>query len=253
MNNEDKLGCLWTVLRSLGLAPKATDLGPLPYLVRDDFLSPAERSYYHVLNVAVGDWAIVCPKVSLADLFYAKTGSHRLNTSYTNRIARKHVDFLLCDPQSLTPLVGIELDDSSHSRAARKRRDAFVDQVFAAAGLPLLRQPVQFAYEMRGLGLALRSLADREMQTETPMSPAATVQGPVDTSVPETESPDQPAEACSEPSPSPEGPPPCPKCGQPMVLRTVKRDGPRKGSQFWGCPNYPRCHGIRELAPEDHS
>ena len=251
MNNEDKLGCLWTILRSLGLAPKATDLGPLPYLVRDDFLSPAERSYYHVLNMAVGDWAIVFPKVSLADLFYAKTGSHRINTSYTNRIARKHVDFLLCEPQSLTPLLGIELDDSSHSRAARKQRDAFVDQVFAAAGLPLLRQPVQFAYEVRGLGSALRSLADGEKQTEAPIGSETTAQVPVDISVPEIESPDHPAEAASGPSSAQEGPPPCPKCGQPMVLRTVKRDGPRKGSQFWGCPNYPRCHGIRELALKD--
>ena len=40
-------------------------------------------------------------------------------------------------------------------------------------------------------------------------------------------------------------PPPCPKCGTPMVLRTAKR-GSNAGTQFWGCPNYPRCHGIRQ-------
>jgi hypothetical protein len=253
LSNEDKQGCLGAILQALGLAPKASEMEALPYRIRDDFLSPAERSYYHVLRVAAGDWAIVCPKVSLADLFYVKTGNHGTNTSYTNRIARKHIDFLLCDPQSLKPLLGIELDDSSHSRAARKQRDDFIEQVFAVAGLQLLRQPVQATYDVRVLGSALRSLTGRDQQTAAQVSPSPTVQGLVDASVPQAESLDQPAEAPSEASPSPESPPLCPKCGEMMVLRTAKRDGPHKGSQFWGCASYPRCHGIRELAAEDRS
>jgi hypothetical protein len=253
MTSEDKSGCLGTILQALGLAPMMTEMEALPYRVRDDFLSPAELGFYHVLRVAVGDWAVICPKVSLADLFYAKSGSHTVNTSYTNRIARKHIDFLVCDPQSMEPLLGIELDDSSHSRAARKRRDEFVDQVFAAAGLPLLRQPVRPTYDGRGLSSALRSLAGRDQQVGAPMSPSPTGQGPLDAAPPEAESVGQPVEASSQASPRAEGPPLCPKCGQPMVLRTVQREGPRKGSRFWGCPNYPRCHGIRALAPEDHS
>lgn len=35
----------------------------------------------------------------------------------------------------------------------------------------------------------------------------------------------------------------CPRCGSPMVLRTAKR-GTRAGKQFYGCSNYPACHGI---------
>ncbi|MFW6082640.1 MAG: topoisomerase DNA-binding C4 zinc finger domain-containing protein, partial [Chloroflexota bacterium] len=42
-------------------------------------------------------------------------------------------------------------------------------------------------------------------------------------------------------------PPACPNCGAPMVLREVTREGPRKGEQFWGCPNFPRCRGTRDL------
>ena len=37
--------------------------------------------------------------------------------------------------------------------------------------------------------------------------------------------------------------PVCPRCGEPMLLRTSKR-GPTPGSQFWGCPRYPRCAGL---------
>ena len=40
--------------------------------------------------------------------------------------------------------------------------------------------------------------------------------------------------------------PNCPKCGIPMVLRTVSK-GDHKGSQFYGCSNYPKCHEIKNL------
>ncbi len=32
----------------------------------------------------------------------------------------------------------------------------------------------------------------------------------------------------------------CPDCGSPMCLRKVK-NGPRKGSEFYGCASYPEC------------
>jgi four helix bundle suffix protein len=37
--------------------------------------------------------------------------------------------------------------------------------------------------------------------------------------------------------------PACPACGQPLVVRTA-RNGPRAGSQFWGCSAYPGCRGT---------
>lgn len=40
--------------------------------------------------------------------------------------------------------------------------------------------------------------------------------------------------------------PTCPQCGSAMVMRTAKR-GANAGSQFWGCPNYPKCRGTRKI------
>lgn len=40
--------------------------------------------------------------------------------------------------------------------------------------------------------------------------------------------------------------PTCPNCGSDMVGRSAKR-GPRAGSQFWGCSQYPRCRGTRAV------
>lgn len=37
----------------------------------------------------------------------------------------------------------------------------------------------------------------------------------------------------------------CPKCGAPMVLRTVKK-GNRAGEKFYGCSTYPKCRGMAE-------
>lgn len=41
-----------------------------------------------------------------------------------------------------------------------------------------------------------------------------------------------------------QGPPLCPECRDPMMLRTNKT-GYNPGSQFWGCANFPRCKGKR--------
>lgn len=66
-------GCLTSILRLIGIdlvkmaAPAAQTL---PYRLRDDFLSPAELSFYRVLCQAVGDQYVILAKVNLADLLF---------------------------------------------------------------------------------------------------------------------------------------------------------------------------------------
>src|SRR5262245_24280446 len=183
MSHSTKFTLLRNLLKALGLSPTAieeiiqfiqdllsggsspdqvteTSEGPLPYHLRDDFLTPAERSFYLVLRQAVDDWALICPKVSLGDLFFAKTGDRGENQAYTNRISRKHVDFLLCDPATIQPLLGLELDDRSHQRPDRQERDRLVERVFAAAKLPLVRLTVKGSYNTTELAQLLRQQAN---------------------------------------------------------------------------------------------
>lgn len=40
--------------------------------------------------------------------------------------------------------------------------------------------------------------------------------------------------------------PQCPKCGKPMIKR-VARKGKNSGGEFWGCPRFPKCRGVRQL------
>ncbi len=209
--NEEPIGCLASILRLFGITfGRPTTPPDLPYRQRDDFLSPAEFSFYRVLALAIGNRAVVCPKVNLADVFYV--ARPQASQTYRNKIDRKHVDFLVCDPNTMLPRLGIELDDASHGRRDRQQRDEFVDRVFEAAKLPLLRIPAQAAYNAN----ALWSQVAPYLEATPASRPAA-----------------------SQPMPG-TGPPACPKCGIPMVLRTVSK-GKQAGQQFYGCRNYPRC------------
>jgi restriction system protein len=38
----------------------------------------------------------------------------------------------------------------------------------------------------------------------------------------------------------------CPKCGEQMVKR-LARKGKTAGDTFWGCPQFPKCRGVRQL------
>jgi len=250
MNVSEKQGCLEVILQVLGLKPTSTEREVLPYRIRDDFLSPAELNFYRVLQSAIGDWAAICPKVSLGDLFYAKSREYRTNVAYRNKIVRKHVDFLLCDPQSMRPLLGIELDDASHRRATRQERDRFVEQVFAAAGLPLQRVPVRFSYNTRELAATLKQRAGVNGAQVAPQTGLEAC-SQIEAASPAVDIAKKPGTATLWPPPSGDAPPLCPKCGQPMVLRVTKKKGPYQNRRFWGCRDFPRCRGIREYEPKD--
>lgn len=200
-----------------------------PYRLRDDFLSPAEISFYHVLLQVAGERVTVCPKVGLGDVFFVSRPNE--NAGARNRIAAKHVDFLLCDSMTMRPLAGIELDDASHRRADRQERDALVEKVFEAAELPLVRFPAKRAYTLAEVEGKLSVVFGNGMErgrspTDAPVSPAIQKWQGSDGSA-----------ACEPPAPAPAEPsvPMCPKCGIPLVIRS----GPR--GNFFGCSNFPKC------------
>ena len=110
-------GCLLILSKLLNIKPKASDPVSLPYGKRDHFLSAAEISFYHVLKNVLGDDIESLCKVRLGDLFYVQRPHE--NKAARNRIDRKHIDFVLCEAKTMNPVLGIELDDSSHERQSR--------------------------------------------------------------------------------------------------------------------------------------
>lgn len=72
----------------------------------------------------------------------------RFRQAHFNKIRSKHIDFLLCDKESMAPLYAIELDDISHEKESRIERDLFVDSALEAAGLKFERFKVQKSYSV---------------------------------------------------------------------------------------------------------
>jgi hypothetical protein len=234
MNSEKKFGLLRNILRALGLSQEAADdivnwivdllagdgknvqtsSPQFPYHLRQHFLTPAELDFFCVLLTIVNNRAALCTKVGLSDIFQVKIDEQSRYRIYTNKIDRKHVDFLLCDPATMRPIMGIELDDKSHQRPDRRERDAFVDQVFAAAKLPLLHIPVKRTYNTAELTAQIAPYLG--------VTPILETVAPV---IAENQTPK------------------CPKCGSEMLLRTAKT-GANAGNQFWGCANYPTCRSM---------
>jgi hypothetical protein len=233
MQSQNKFSLLRRLLTVLGLSAEAVDdiieriedflsdkdnktvdqVG-YPYITREHFLSPAEHSFFMVLKSVVSDSALILIKVGLGDLFCPKSSDPSKIRIYTNKIDRKHVDFLLCDPKTVYPIAGIELDDKSHQRSDRKARDEFVENVFGAAKLPLIRVPVKHSYSTT----ELQALLDPYLTTDRQSQLSASIVAPNVL-------------------------PHCPRCGSDMVLRTAK-GGANPGEKFWGCSRYPQCRGI---------
>jgi len=119
----------------------------VPYVLVDHLFSPAERSFFGVLEQALGEEFRVFGKVRVADVLAIATCQTRAAWQKAfNQISGKHFDFVLCRPGDLQPVCAIELNDISHARGKRKRRDEFLHHACAAAGLPLVFFPAQRTY-----------------------------------------------------------------------------------------------------------
>lgn len=138
-----------------GQSASTTLSGTMPFKKNKYFLSAAEQSFYGVLKQAVAGQLDIFAKVRLLDVLWLPPqvqGKQR----HKNLVQSKHVDFVLCDSKALVPMLVIELDDVSHARSDRERRDLLVDKVLTDAKLPVLRVPAKASYDVRQLAADIR-------------------------------------------------------------------------------------------------
>lgn len=118
------------------------------YGLRDSLLTPGEARFYAALREAVGPegsrFAIMA-KVRLEDVLIIPTMERGDEDARSKRMSARgfvksrHLDFLLCDPATLRPLLAIELDDASHQTPEARHGDDVKNKALHSAGLPLLR------------------------------------------------------------------------------------------------------------------
>ena len=186
----------------------------LPYRLRESFMSTPELALLRALQEMIGRHYVICPKVGLNDIFYIVRPNE--NVHFFNKIFRKHVDFLLCDPNTLKPAIGVELVKPV-SRNETRDADQFMNDLFLSAGLPLVHVLSSDRYAQSDL-TELFQLAIMKVQDTKPLRVAAKT----------------------------DSVPMCPICGKMMVLR-VNRVGLNAGRKYYGCMDSPRCAGVVEL------
>jgi hypothetical protein len=193
------------------MAHKEKDTQRLPYRLREPFLASTELALFRVLIELMGDRYMVCPKVSLNDVFYIVRPNE--NVHFFNKFFRKHVDFLLCDKNTLAPAFGVEIVRPISKGEARES-DKFLEDLFVDAGLPLVHVPSSDSYDSADV-ITLFQFAMQRVGRTVPLR----VERPSDFV------------------------PNCPVCGKMMVLR-FERNGTGIGRKYYGCMDNPRCAGV---------
>ena len=121
-----------------------------PYQPAKALFSPAERSFLGVLDQAVGPDHRVFGKVRVADIAAVKPGlGNSPRQAALNRIAAKHLDFVVCRASDLAVVCAVELNDKSHASKRAQARDDLISKVCETIRLPLLTVPAKQAYSFQ--------------------------------------------------------------------------------------------------------
>src|SRR6059058_2191666 len=99
--------------------------GPLPYERRGVLLSPAEINFLRSLQLAAREDWLIFSMVRLADIIKVRPKTRKFQ-SWNTRIQGKHLDFVVCDAETLDIKLAIELEDSS-VKFGSGRRHRFVN------------------------------------------------------------------------------------------------------------------------------
>ena len=193
------------------MAENKAENGRLPYRLREPFLSKTELALFRVLTEMMATRYVICTKVALSDVFYIVRPNE--NVHFFNKIFRKHVDFLLCDPRTFKPAFGVEIVKPIAKEGVREA-DKFMEELFTDAGIPLVHIPSGEKYDY-GDVISLFQLSVIKLGNTMPLQLMNVS----------------------------DGVPNCPVCGKMMVLR-IHRNGSNSGKKYYGCIDSPRCVGV---------
>ena len=115
------------------------------YVKKDYLLTQTELKFYRLLKQITDELnLVVCPQVALYQVVQNK------NFKDFNKIQNKSIDFVIVEPNLKIKLC-IELDDYTHKREKRIKRDEFLNKLFNDLEIKLLRIPVQNYYNLEEL------------------------------------------------------------------------------------------------------
>jgi len=133
-----------------GDRPSSVELQVSPYLRRPSIMNQAEARFYLRLTQAVGDTFLIAPKIRLADVIDVRGDAMEWKGSW-NRIAAKHIDFLLVATDSFRPLLAIELDFEASFGTEGRSGDEWLERALMISGMPIMKVKVKRDYDPAAL------------------------------------------------------------------------------------------------------
>ncbi|GAB3011941.1 DUF2726 domain-containing protein [Bowmanella dokdonensis] len=118
-----------------------------PFKKRSNLFTPVERSFLELLESAVGSqYRIIC-RVKLSDIVSLRQGTDKkVGRNSMLRASSRHLDFVLCDKQDMSPVVAVDLVHQQGKEGYKSQRDWFVSSSLDAARIPHLRIKVKSGY-----------------------------------------------------------------------------------------------------------
>ena len=133
--------------------------------------TPAERRFLQALREALPPEVGIFGKVRVADVLEPSSflGKRHWRRQFW-KISSKHLDYVLVDGDARI-LCAIELDDRSHLKTDRMRRDRFLNAACRSAGLPLLRFPVRSSYDLAAIRQQIANELDSNASRQARICP----------------------------------------------------------------------------------
>ncbi len=129
--------------------------GFLEFERQRSLLSPQQRALYQELIKLVGANSVVLPRVNLSALV-KPPGDHPSYENHWKRVLREWVDFVVCSPSSISPVLAIKLE----TRVERKRRKLggldVLEDTLTSARIPLLRIKSADSYDANEIMSSIR-------------------------------------------------------------------------------------------------
>lgn len=125
---------------------------PYPYKLKEmSFCTPQEAQFMTLLDKAVGNDFRIFTKVRLSDIVTVKKGvSGSVQKDAQNKANQRILDYVLCDIDTMEIKGVIELEPAT-SNLQQQKRNLFLKNTLAAAGLPFLRFKAKPGYRVADL------------------------------------------------------------------------------------------------------
>ena len=123
-----------------------------PFKKKGNLFTPAERTFLALIEEAVGnDFRILC-RVKMSDILSIRQSTDKkISQNATTRANSKHLDFVLCSKEDMSPVIAIDLVHAKGKDGYKSQRDYFVSGALDAAHIPHVRIKVRSGYKARDI------------------------------------------------------------------------------------------------------